>query len=91
MSSTGSFIAPQQKQAVMTDEPDVHDYGRMDAFARSRQRVALLSASWRPMLAGAVASLAVSAAIWVVLPKVTYHDIEVPRISYAPVPKYPRS
>jgi hypothetical protein len=72
----------------MTD-PDIHDYSRLDAYMRARRRVALLSASWKPLLAGAVASLAVSAAIWVILPKISYREIEVPRVSYkdAEVPR----
>jgi hypothetical protein len=68
----------------MSEDPIIHDLSRVDAYAQSRRRISLLEASWRPALAGAVASLAVSAAIWVVLPKISVHDYEVPRISYVP-------
>ena len=66
----------------MTDGPEVHDFSRLDAHMASVRRTAWLHAAWRPTLAGAVASLAVSAAIWVVLPKVTYTSIEIPRARY---------
>ena len=59
----------------MTDDPGVHDFSRLDAHLASVRRTALLNASWRPALAGAVASLAVSAAIWVVLPKFSTREV----------------
>lgn len=68
----------------MTDGPELHDFSRLDAHMAARRRATVLHSLWRPVLAGAVASLAVSAAIWVVLPKVTVRDYEVPRISYVP-------
>jgi hypothetical protein len=79
----------------MTDFRD--DTSRLDAFLASRRRAAVLHAMWRPVLAGAVASLAVSAAIWVVLPRfevrevvvdhVVQHEtpLEVPKITMRPV------
>lgn len=60
---------------------EVHDRSRVDAYARSRQRVAFLSAAWRPMAAGAVGAALVIAAVWVTLPKISYRDIEVPRVT----------
>jgi hypothetical protein len=65
------------------------DTSRLDAFLAARRRATVLHAIWRPVLAGAVASLAVSAAIWVILPKFSYREIEVPRVSYkdAEVPR----
>ena len=37
----------------MSNDIEVHDHSRTDAYLRTRQRVAFLSAVWRPMLAGA--------------------------------------
>jgi hypothetical protein len=80
------------------EDPDVHDLSRLDAFLASRRRATVLHALWRPVLAGAVASLAVSAAIAVVLPRfatrevvvdhVVTHDVavDVPRITLRDVP-----
>jgi hypothetical protein len=61
---------------------EIHDTSRLDAFLASRRRATVLHALWRPMLAGAAASLAVSAAIWAVLPRFEVRNVEVPRISY---------
>jgi hypothetical protein len=68
---------------------EIHDTSRLDAYMRSRQRVALLHAVWRPMLAGAAGAALVIAAVWVTLPKLSYREIEVPRVSYkdAEVPR----
>jgi hypothetical protein len=68
----------------MTDSPELHDFSRLDAHMAARRRATVLHSLWRPLLAGAVASLAVSAAIFVVLPKVSYREIEVPKVSYVP-------
>ena len=68
---------------------EIHDTSRLDAFMRSRQRVALLNAVWRPMLAGALGAALMIAAVYVTLPKLSYREIEVPRVSYkdAEVPR----
>jgi hypothetical protein len=68
---------------------EIHDTSRLDAYMRSRQRVALLNAVWRPMLAGAAGAALVIAAVWVTLPKLSYRDVEIPRVSYkdAEVPR----
>ena len=65
----------------MTDEPGVHDFSRLDAHMASVRRTALLKASWRPALAGAIGAALVVAAVWVTLPKVSYREIEVPRVT----------
>jgi hypothetical protein len=62
----------------MTEE--VHDHSRVDAFMAARRRAMVLHSLWRPMLAGAVASLAVSAAIWVVLPKFSTREVVVDHV-----------
>jgi hypothetical protein len=58
------------------------DTSRLDAFLKARQRAAMLHAAWRPILAGALASLAVSAAIFAVLPRFSVRDVEVPRVTF---------
>jgi hypothetical protein len=67
-------------------DPDVQDFSRVDAYARSRQRVALLGASWRPLLAmtlaGAVGAGIIIAAVAVAQPRFAFREIVVPRISY---------
>jgi hypothetical protein len=56
------------------------DVSRLDAFMASRRRATVLHALWRPMLAGAVASLAVSAAIWAVLPRFEVREVVVDHV-----------
>lgn len=56
------------------------DVSRLDAFLASRRRATVLHALWKPVLAGAVASLAVSAAIWAVLPKFEVREVVVDRV-----------
>ena len=63
----------------MTDE--VHDTSRLDGYLRARQKVALMNATWRPILAGAVGAALVIGAVWVTLPKISYRDVEVPRVT----------
>ena len=65
---------------------DLHDYSRVDAWARSRQRAAFLHAVWRPMLAGAAGAALVVAAVYVTLPKFSYRDIEIPRVVLKDLP-----
>jgi hypothetical protein len=64
----------------VTDDPTIHDLSRVDAYAASRRRIAVFNASWKPALAGAAASLAVSAAIWVVLPKFSTREVVVDHV-----------
>ena len=66
----------------MTDEPGVHDFSRLDAHLASVRRTALLHASWRPMLAGAVGAGLMIAAVALAAPRFAYREIEVPKISY---------
>jgi hypothetical protein len=64
----------------MSAMDEIDDTSRTDAYAASRRRIGLLHASWRPMLAGALASLAVSAAIWAVLPRFEVREVVVDRV-----------
>ena len=63
----------------MSDEPIV-DTSNVTEYLRSRRRVAVMNSMWRPVLAGAVASLAVSAAVWIVLPKFSVREVVVDRV-----------
>jgi hypothetical protein len=56
------------------------DTSRLDAFLASRRRAAMLHALWKPVLAGAIASLAVSAAIWAVLPRFEVREVVVDHV-----------
>jgi hypothetical protein len=62
----------------------IEDYSRVDAYAAGRRRALQARELWKPIVAGSLASLAVSAAIWVILPKVSYREIaiEVPKVTY---------
>jgi hypothetical protein len=64
----------------MSEDPVIQDLSRVDAYAASRRRVAVFNASWKPALAGAAASLAVSAAIWAVLPKFSVREVVVDHV-----------
>ena len=64
----------------MSDE-EIHDRSRVDGYARNRQRVAFLSAVWRPMLAGAAGASLVMLAVWIVLPKISYREVIVPAVT----------
>jgi hypothetical protein len=68
----------------MTDEQ--HDFSRVDAWSRSRQRVAFLSAVWRPMLAGAAGAALVVAAVYVTLPKFSVREVTVDHVVTRDVP-----
>jgi hypothetical protein len=59
---------------------EIHDTSRLDAFMAARRRATLLHALWRPVLAGAVASLAISAAVFAVLPRFTVREVVVDRV-----------
>jgi hypothetical protein len=62
----------------------IEDYSRVDAYAAGRRRALQARELWKPIVAGSLASLAVSATIWVILPKVSYREIaiEVPKVTY---------
>jgi hypothetical protein len=62
----------------MSDE--IHDTSRVDAWVLSRQRVAFLSAFWRPMLAGAAGAGLMIGAVAVALPKFTLREVVVPSV-----------
>lgn len=59
---------------------DIHDTSRIDGYLRARQKVALLNASWRPMLAGAIGASLIIAAVWVATPKFTIRDVVVDHV-----------
>jgi hypothetical protein len=60
---------------------EIHDRSRVDGYARNRQRVAFLSAVWRPMLAGAVGAALVIGAVAIAQPRFVYRDVEIPRVT----------
>jgi hypothetical protein len=62
----------------MTDE--INDFSRVDAYAAGRRRALQAREMWKPALAGALASLAVSAALWVVLPRFTVREVVVDHV-----------
>ena len=57
-----------------------HDFSRLDAYARARRRVALLNASWRPMLAGALGASLIIVAVWVAAPRFTTREVVVDHV-----------
>ena len=59
---------------------EIHDRSRVDGYARNRQRVAFLSAAWRPMAAGAAGAALVIAAVYVTLPKFTTREVVVDHV-----------
>ena len=62
------------------DETEIHDTSRLDAFMAARRRSIIMHAMWRPMLAGAVGTALVIAAVYVTLPKISYREVVVPKI-----------
>jgi hypothetical protein len=73
----------------MMEPETIDDTSRTDAYAAGRRRALQAREMWKPVLAGAVASLAISAAIWAVLPRFEVRDVVVPRVTYkdAEVPR----
>jgi hypothetical protein len=59
----------------MSDDPII-DTSHLDRYLRSRHRVAVLTAAWKPALAGAVGAVAIIGAVvvgvWVAQPRFTY-------------------
>ena len=72
----------------MTDE--IHDMSRVDAFMASRRRAMIFHSVWKPMLAGAVGAAIMAAtvigSVWVILPKITVHDVVVDHVIQKDVP-----
>jgi hypothetical protein len=68
----------------MTEE--VHDTSHLDRYLQTRQRVSLLNASWRPMLAGAVGAALVIGAVWVATPHFTTREVEIEHLVQHDVP-----
>ena len=69
---------------------EIHDMSRIDSFMASRRRAMFFHSVWKPMLAGAVGAAIMSAAVigsvWVVLPKITTHDVVVDHVVVHDVP-----
>lgn len=63
---------------------EIHDLSRVDAYARSRRRVAFLGAMWKPMLAGGVGAAIMAAtvmgSVWAILPKISTREIVVDHV-----------
>jgi hypothetical protein len=59
---------------------EIHDTSRLDAYLAAHRRATVLHALWRPVLAGAVASLAVSAAILAALPRFTVREVVIDHV-----------
>ena len=70
----------------MNDDPIIQDTSRVDNYLRSRHRVAVLEASWRPALAGAAGALAIIGSValgaWLVGPRYRYNEVEIPRVMF---------
>jgi hypothetical protein len=74
------------KIVIVHDESEVTRL--QDFYARQRElevraiaRAAVLHASWRPLLAGAIGAALVVAAVYVTLPKFSVREVEVPHIT----------
>jgi hypothetical protein len=65
----------------MSDGPELHDFSRLDAHMSAVRRTALLHASWRPMLAGAIGAGLVIGAVALAMPRFAYREVEIPRIT----------
>ena len=63
---------------------EIHDLSRVDAYARSRRRVAFLGAVWKPLLAGGVGAAIMAAtvmgSVWVILPKISTREIVIDHV-----------
>ena len=63
---------------------EIHDLSRVDAYARSRRRVAFLGAVWKPLLAGGVGAAIMAAtvmgSVWVILPKISTREVVIDRV-----------
>jgi predicted aspartyl protease len=73
----------------MSDDPIIQDTSRVDNFLRSRHRVEVLNAAWKPALAGAAGAVAIIGAVvvgvWVAGPRFTYREVEIPKVTYRDV------
>jgi hypothetical protein len=65
---------------------EIHDTSHLDRYLQTRQRVSLLNASWRPMLAGAAGAALVVAAVYVTLPKFSVREVTIDHITMRDVP-----
>jgi hypothetical protein len=67
----------------LSDDPLI-DRSLVDNYLRSRHRVEVLNAAWKPALAGAAGAAAIIGAVvvgvWLATPRFSYRDIEIPRI-----------
>ena len=69
-----------------SNEAEIHDTSRVDAFMAARRRSMLMHAVWRPMLAGAVGAALVVAAVYVTLPKLSIREVVVDHVTQRDVP-----
>jgi hypothetical protein len=65
----------------VSNDAEVHDTSRIDAFMAARRRAMVLNAVWRPMLAGAAGAALVIGAVWVVLPKISVREVVVDHVT----------
>jgi hypothetical protein len=63
----------------MSDDPII-DMSRVDRYLHSRQRIGVLNAAWRPMLAGAAGAGLVIAAVAVAQPRFTTREVVVDHV-----------
>jgi hypothetical protein len=63
---------------------------RVDSFIASRRRAMIFHSVWKPMLAGAVGAAIMAAtvigSVWVILPKISVHDVVVDHVVPKDVP-----
>jgi hypothetical protein len=73
----------------VSDEPIIQDTSRVDNYLRSRHRVEVLNAAWKPALAGAAGAVAIIGAVvvgvWLATPRFTYREVEIPKVTYRDV------
>lgn len=69
---------------------EIHDTSRLDALMRNRQRIAFMHSVWKPVIAGAAGATAIIGAVvvgvWVAGPRLSYREIEIPRVVLKDVP-----
>jgi hypothetical protein len=69
-----------------SDEAEIHDHSRVDAFMAARRRSMLMHAVWKTMLAGAAGAALVVAAVYVTLPKLSIREVVVDHVVQRDVP-----
>jgi hypothetical protein len=69
-----------------SNEAEIHDTSRVDAFMAARRHSMLMHAVWKPMLAGAAGAALVVAAVYVTLPKLSLREVVVDHVVQRDVP-----